>query len=123
MALSVVRVLSPGFLTTVQDLGRFGYAHVGISASGAADSLALRAGNLLAGNAENAPALEMTLTGGTFEFSSEAVVAITGSDFGADLPMWTAAAMSAGTTLRCGASLSGAMNATRAPCPAAASVR
>ena len=31
----------PGFLTTVQDLGRFGHAHLGISASGAADALAL----------------------------------------------------------------------------------
>ena len=35
-----------------------------IAASGAADPLALRAGNLLVGNAENAAALEMTLVGG-----------------------------------------------------------
>ena len=62
-----IHVLSPGFLTTVQDLGRFGWTHFGISPSGAADPLALRAANLLVGNAENAPALEMTLVGGEFQ--------------------------------------------------------
>src|SRR4051794_39025601 len=77
-----IRVISPGLQTTVQDLGRFGWAHFGISASGAADPLALRAGNLLVGNAENAAALEMTLMGGVFEFESDAVIALTGSDFG-----------------------------------------
>jgi hypothetical protein len=46
---------------TVQDLGRC--AHLGISASGAADALSLRAGNLLVGNPESAAALEMTLAG------------------------------------------------------------
>ena len=101
-------MLSPGFLTTVQDLGRFGCAHLGVSASGAADSLSLRAGNLLVGNAENAPALEMTLAGGTFEFTADAVVALTGSDFGADVPMWRAVAVAAGAAVRSGASRSGA---------------
>jgi len=92
----------------VQDLGRFGWAHFGISASGAADPLALRAGNLLVGNAENAPALEMTLTGGEFLFEGDAVVALTGSDFGAGLPMWTAVPIKSGQKLRCGPSTSGA---------------
>ena len=64
--MSRLRVISPGFLTTVQDLGRFGWAHFGVSASGAADALALRAGNLLVGNTENAAALEMTLQDESF---------------------------------------------------------
>ena len=68
--MSRIRVHRPGLLTTVQDLGRFGWAHFGVSASGAADPLALRAGNLLVGNAENAAALEMTLVGGAFEFEA-----------------------------------------------------
>ncbi len=106
--MKAIRVVEPGFQTTVQDLGRFGYAHLGVSASGAADALALRAGNLLAGNAENAPALEMTLTGGAFVFECAAVVALTGSDFGASLPLWTAVEVAAGTVLRLGASRSGA---------------
>jgi antagonist of KipI len=101
-------ILSPGFLTTVQDLGRFGWAHFGVSASGAADALALRAGNLLVGNAENAPALEMTLVGATFEFDSDTVIAITGSDFGAGLPMWSPVEIKARQTVRCGATQSGA---------------
>jgi antagonist of KipI len=103
-----LHVISPGFLTTVQDLGRFGWAHLGISASGAADSLALRAGNLLVGNAENAAALEMTLAGGEFQFEGDAMVALTGSDFGAGAPMWTPFEMKSGQTLRCGPSKSGA---------------
>jgi len=103
-----IRVLSPGLQTTVQDLGRFGYAHFGVSASGAADPLALRAGNLLVGNAENAAALEMTLVGGAFEFQTDAVIALTGSDFGAGLPLWTAVEIKAGQAIRCGATRSGA---------------
>src|SRR5580698_10381238 len=93
---AAIRVVTPGFLTTVQDLGRFGHAHLGISASGAADPLALRAGHLLVGNAENAAALEMTLAGGEFEFESDAVVALTGSDFGVDLPLWAPIPVKAG---------------------------
>jgi antagonist of KipI len=85
-----------------------GYAHFGVSASGAADPLALRAGNLLVGNAENAAALEMTLVGGSFEFEVDAVIALTGSDFGAGLPLWTAVEIKAGVTVRCGATRSGA---------------
>jgi antagonist of KipI len=104
----LIRVVSPGMLTTVQDLGRFGWAHFGVSASGAGDPFALRAGNLLVGNAENAAALEMTLMGGAFEFDSAAVIALTGSDFGADLPLWTALEVAAGQTVRCGATQSGA---------------
>jgi len=106
--MSHVRVISPGLLTTVQDLGRFGWAHYGVSASGAADALALRAANLLAGNAENAPALEMTLVGGAFEFEAAATVALAGSDFSSGLPMWTAFEVRAGETLRFGATRSGA---------------
>lgn len=103
-----IRVLAPGLQTTVQDLGRFGWAHCGVSASGAADPLALRAGNLLVGNAENAAALEMTLAGATLEFECDAVVALTGADFGAGLPLWQAVPIRAGTKLECGATRSGA---------------
>jgi biotin-dependent carboxylase-like uncharacterized protein len=95
-------------LTTVQDLGRFGYAHFGISASGAADPLALRAANLLVGNAENAAALEMTLTGGEFAFDSAAVIALAGADFGASVPMWQPVEICAGETVRCPAARDGA---------------
>src|ERR1019366_5219439 len=70
--------------------------------------LALRAGNLLVGNAENAAALEMTLVGGAFEFETDAVIALTGSDFDPGLPLRTAVETKDGATVACGATRSGA---------------
>jgi len=100
-----VNVIKPGFQTTVQDLGRPHYAHYGVSASGAADAVSFRIGNLLVGNDENTPALEMTLVGGEFEFDSSAVIAVTGSNFkplldGEPLPPWTTVAVRAGQVLK-----------------------
>jgi biotin-dependent carboxylase-like uncharacterized protein len=97
-------VVSPGLLTTVQDLGRPGYGPIGVSASGAADPVALRLGNLLVGNKLSAAGLEMTLLGGTFLFPKGAVIALTGADFGPcgdgrPLEMWTAHTLKPGTRL------------------------
>ena len=109
----VFEVRSPGLLTTVQDLGRYGFGPLGVSPSGAADPIALRLGNRLVGNEENAAALEMTLLGGTFSFPQGAIVALGGSDFGATLdgapvPMWTTIEVQAGQTLQTGPTRSGA---------------
>jgi len=108
-----LHVIEPGFLTTVQDLGRFGAAHFGVSPCGAADGLSLRAGNRLIGNRDGTAALEMTLTGGVFEFEEQAVFALTGSDFGATLdgrPVapWTALGACPGSQLRVGRARIGA---------------
>lgn len=110
---SVIEVRAPGLLTTVQDLGREGFGHIGVSPSGAADAVALRVGNRLVGNAEGAAGLEMTLLGGTFAFLEPAIMALTGADFGATLdnatvPLWTSVEVEAGQLLRMGATLSGA---------------
>jgi antagonist of KipI len=78
-------VESAGLLTTVQDFGREGFGVLGVSASGAADAVALRIGNLLLENAAGAPALEMTLTGGTFLFPDGAVICLAGANFGAQV--------------------------------------
>ncbi len=109
----LIRVLEPGLLTTVQDLGRPGYADLGVSSSGAADPLSLRLGNLLVGNTENAAALEMTLAGGTFEFDGVALIALSGSDFGCTLdgtpvPTWVPFEVTRGQVLRCGKTRAGA---------------
>jgi antagonist of KipI len=101
-----IHVRQPGFQSTVQDLGRPGYGHLGISAAGAADPLSLRIGNLLVGNPEGAAAIEMTLTGGSFEFDGVAVVAFAGSDFG--VPVWESFEVRAGQAVTCGATRSGA---------------
>ncbi|MGC2530708.1 MAG: biotin-dependent carboxyltransferase family protein [Candidatus Acidiferrum sp.] len=108
-----IEVRSPGLLTTVQDLGREGFGPMGVSASGAADPIALRVGNRLVGNADGAAALEMTLMGGTLTFPDGAVVALAGSDFGASLDgarieMWSSFEVRPGQTLRLGATRGGA---------------
>ena len=94
-------VKSPGLLTTVQDLGRPGYGCMGVSPAGAADPIALRLANLLAGNEPGAAALEMTLLGGTFEFPEGGTVAVTGADMspmlnGRPLEMWVTNSVPAG---------------------------
>ncbi|MGH7492903.1 MAG: biotin-dependent carboxyltransferase family protein [bacterium] len=108
-----LKIISPGFLTTVQDLGRFGFAHLGVPPAGAADRCALLLGNVLVNNEGNTSALEMTLIGGTFEFEADGQIAITGADCdpvidGQQVPQWTAMAVRPGQTLKCGAIKSGA---------------
>jgi antagonist of KipI len=111
--MSVIHVQTPGLLTTVQDLGREGFGPLGVSPSGAADPISLRLGNRLVGNTERAAGLEMMLLGGTFLFPEGAVLALTGSDFGATLDdvtvdQWTSVEVRPGQTLRLGPTRSGA---------------
>ncbi len=108
-----ISVAKPGLFTTVQDLGRYGYAHLGISPGGAADPLSFRIGNLLIGNDENAPALEMTLLGATLEFEERAVIALTGAHCeckvgSAKVPANAAFELPAGAILQCGNMTGGA---------------
>lgn len=75
-----VRVEEPGWLSTVQDLGRPGYGRYGVSPSGAADVDALRLGNALVDNPPGAAALEVTLGGVRLEVLAASAVAITGAE-------------------------------------------
>ena len=63
----------------MQDLGRLGLRRFGISHSGAMDKLALRAGNILLGNAEGAPAIEVPLGGITLQFQQDMNFCVTGA--------------------------------------------
>lgn len=74
-----IEVIKPGLATTVQDLGRPGYYHLGIPLSGALDQYALRMANLLVGNDEGAAALECTLLAPELLFRSDTLVAVTGA--------------------------------------------
>ena len=108
-----VKVIKPGLLTTVQDLGRPGYFHLGIPIGGAMDRLALRAGNMLVGNDEGAAALEAVFMGPELAFDSDALVAVTGADMpafvdGQERPGWTSFEVKAGQTLSFGFLKSGA---------------
>ena len=107
-----IHVKDPGFLSTLQDLGRYRYVHLGISPNGAADRLAFRIANLLAGNEENAAALEMTLMGATLEFEEPAIVALVGGGVegtlgNSSLPAGEVVEVPAGSTLECGMMKSG----------------
>jgi len=103
----VIVILSPGFLTSVQDEGRRGYRAFGMPWAGAMDRYAFAAANLLAGNPPGAAALEMTLYGGSFRFEEEAYVGLCGADMGAALEgvpegNWVAFPVASGATLSFG---------------------
>jgi antagonist of KipI len=76
-----IRVIHAGMQTTVQDLGRKGHLAQGVSIGGAVDPIALRLANLLVGNAEDLPALEITLTAPELEFEKDGWIAVCGARF------------------------------------------
>lgn len=103
-----LRVLDPGSLALVEDLGRPGWAALGVSPSGALDRAALRLGNRLLGNDEGSAGIELLLGGFIARFESETWFALTGAEGEAHLdgrPVDGHRAVSApaGATLRIGA--------------------
>jgi antagonist of KipI len=80
-----IEVLDGGMLTTVQDLGRFGYQRYGVPTSGALDLFSIRAANRLVGNRDNAAGIEMTMIGPRLRFLAPATIALTGADLSARL--------------------------------------
>jgi biotin-dependent carboxylase-like uncharacterized protein len=99
-----IRVIAPGLSTTVQDLGRPGYYHLGIPLSGAMDRFALAAANLLVGNDEGAAGLECVFLGPELEFTGDATVAVAGATMrpkvnGAPRESWTSFKVKAGDIL------------------------
>lgn len=73
------RVIEPGPMTTVQDLGRFGWQRFGVPVSGALDQTACRTANLLVGNPEEAALLEITFLGPKLEILADVELALTGA--------------------------------------------
>jgi len=107
-----LKVMIPGVLTTVQDKGRFGYQKSGMTSSGVMDACAYRKSNYLVGNLHNEAVLELTLYGGEYEFTDEAVIALTGADMAPMLndrpiPMNHAMRVKAGDNLKLGMAQSG----------------
>lgn len=107
-----MKVLQPGLLTTVQDLGRNGYQKVGVPVSGAMDALALRLGNALVANDVGGAGLEVTLRGPTLQFERDGLIAICGSSIDAQIadvavPSWRAILVSRGCVLKLGKTTSG----------------
>ncbi|MEP7310094.1 MAG: biotin-dependent carboxyltransferase family protein [Acidobacteriota bacterium] len=111
--MSELRVLTPGLLTTVQDLGRWGFQSSGVSVAGPMDAYAHRLANALVGNAAGDAALEVTLVGPELECDDERVIAMTGAEFDLtvdrrSVPMYTPLVVRGGSRVRCGRRLRGA---------------
>ena len=70
---AALRVVAPGLMTTLQDLGRPGYQHLGVPVSGALDPVSLRAANLLVGNPPGMGALEIAYQGPTLAVEADSV--------------------------------------------------
>lgn len=113
-----LRVLQPGLMTTVQDLGRRGYTGYGVPVAGAADFWSLMVGNWLLGNRARAGALEITLSGPEVEFTGPTAFALTGAPVPAELipadgssprPVagWSTVLASPGDRLRIGTATTG----------------
>lgn len=107
-----LKVLKPGLLTTIQDLGRKGMQAFGVSVGGAMDGMAIRTANLLIGNEENDAVLELTLAGGSYRVELDTVIALCGANLDASvngmrLPMNRPVWLQEGTILTFGRSLSG----------------
>ncbi len=108
-----LRILRPGWQTTLQDLGRRGYTAYGVPVAGAVDQQSLMIGNWLLGNRARTAALEITLTGPEVEFTGPAAFALTGAPIPAELipadggsprpvPGWTSVLAGPGDRLRLG---------------------
>ncbi|MBE9917579.1 biotin-dependent carboxyltransferase family protein [Paenibacillus donghaensis] len=99
-----MEVVKPGLLTTVQDLGRKGYAKYGIPKTGAMDGYAHRLANWLVGNNACEAALEITWSGFSVRFNRDMLVAITGANMAPEcgriaVPMWRPVWFRAGSEL------------------------
>jgi antagonist of KipI len=99
-----LEILSPGPLTTIQDLGRYGLGRYGVPPSGALDSFSLRVANLLVGNLEGEAGIEITLMGLKMRVLTDLVIALCGGDLQPQLndkpfDMWCSRIVRKGGTL------------------------
>jgi antagonist of KipI len=107
-----VIVVKGGWLTTVQDLGRYGYQQYGVPIAGAMDRFSAIVANRLVGNSDYAAALELTLKGPELQFEENSVIAITGADLsptinGSSVPLWESVAIQRGSRLSFGTKRAG----------------
>jgi len=108
-----LQVLKAGALSTLQDLGRYGYQRYGVPVSGVMDEWSHRLANLLVGNAESEATLECTLTGPSLGFGRTHLIALCGADLsptigGVAVPQGRPVRVPAGARLDFGERKSGA---------------
>jgi biotin-dependent carboxylase-like uncharacterized protein len=76
----MIKVLHPGFYSTIQDSGRIGFQQYGVPYSGVMDSYSAALANHILGNKENASVVEMTMTGMKLQFYCDTYISITGAE-------------------------------------------
>lgn len=113
--METIKILDAGLLTTVQDLGRYGFQRYGVSASGVMDEYSAKIANKLVGNKVGEAVLETTLKGVQIEFLQNTAVAITGGNCdvtlnGAKIELWQSYLVNRGDILKMGICRSGLRN-------------
>jgi antagonist of KipI len=108
----MIRIVEPGALSTVQDLGRPGQLRYGIPPSGPIDRTAFVVANRLVGNDDGAAGLECTVTGPRFEVEAPCAVAVTGAGMavtvnGAEAPAWRTLILKSGDVVKLGVARAG----------------
>jgi len=73
-----ITILKPGMMSSVQDLGRWGFQQFGVPIGGAMDKVSAALANIICGNDENEAVIEMTLHGTSIMFNEAAFCAIVG---------------------------------------------
>lgn len=81
----MITILKPAVQTTVQDLGRHGFRHLGVGSAGAMDRLSLTIGNWLVGNDAAAAGIELCMPPARIRLDANCAVALTGADCAARL--------------------------------------
>lgn len=113
--METIKILDAGLLTTVQDLGRYGFQRYGVSASGVMDEYSAKIANKLVGNKVGEAVLETTLKGVQIEFLQNTAVAITGGNCdvtlnGTKIELWQSYLVNRGDILKMGICRSGLRN-------------
>lgn len=109
----MITVLHQGIYSTVQDLGRKGFADIGVPISGAMDAYSAKIGNQLVQNDENEAVIEITFGGAKFQFNQKTQISITGANFspmidGVSIKMHTSLSVGKDSILSFGKRINGA---------------
>ena len=80
-----IKVFKPGILDSIQDLGRYGFQHLGINPGGVMDRFSARVANILAGNSSDEAVIELHFPASIFIFQQTALIALSGADFSASI--------------------------------------
>lgn len=76
-----LKIIKAGIMDTIQDLGRYGYQHIGINPTGAMDKYAMQVSNILVGNDPGEAVIELHFPASVFLFTRPAIIALSGADF------------------------------------------